>query len=154
VNDIHGNEVALKDYSGKVLLIVNVACLCGYTDSGYKELIWLQKNYGPKGFEVLGFPCNQFGAQEPWPESHIYDWVSENYELNFQLFSKVTVYGDDAHPLYRYFSSELGRVPTWNFAKYVVNRAGKVVKFFSTTAPFKDISDYLEAMFAEERTDL
>nr|QZX63200.1 glutathione peroxidase isoform 1 [Halisarca dujardinii] len=154
MKDIHGHEVPLKEYSGKVLLIVNVACLCGYTDGGYRELIWLQNEYASKGLEVLGFPCNQFGSQEPWPESEIHEWVSENYQLNFQLFSKVTVFGDDAHPLYRYLSKEMGRVPTWNFAKYIVNRAGKVVKFFPTTSDFQQLNDFLERMFANERTDL
>ena len=153
----HDHHMQLSPFTSspmQVLLIVNVASLCGYTDSGYRELIWLQENYGPKGFLVLGFPCNQFGSQEPWPNSHILEWVKENYDLNFQLFSKVTVYGDDAHPLYRHLSQETGRVPTWNFAKYIVNRMGNVVKFFPTTANFNDVNNYLETMFAEERADL
>lgn len=131
----------------KVLLIVNVASLCGYTDINYRELIWLQQHHAPQGFSVLAFPCNQFGAQEPWPEEDILAWVEETYaDVNFPLFSKVKVFGDDADPLYKYLVRETGSGPRWNFAKYLVNRNGVPVAFFTTTSSFEDVNRYLEGM--------
>ena len=102
---------------------------------------------------MLAFPCNQFGSQEPWPEPHIQEWVKENYDINFPMFSKVTVFGNDATPLYSYLSETLGKVPTWNFAKFIIDRNGIPVKFFSTKSKFEDVNSYLEAMLME-RTEL
>ena len=96
---------------------------------------------------MLAFPCNQFGAQEPWPEEDILAWVEETYaDVNFPLFSKVKVFGDDADPLYKYLVRETGSGPRWNFAKYLVNRNGVPVAFFTTTSSFEDVNRYLEGM--------
>ena len=103
---------------------------------------------------MLAFPCNQFAAQEPWPEEEIRTWVEETYEdVNFPLFSKIRVFGDDADPLYKYLVKETGSGPRWNFAKYLVDRKGVPVAFFPTTSLFQNINKHIEGML-EERDEL
>jgi glutathione peroxidase len=132
---IDGVEVALSDYRGKVLLIVNVASRCGFTPQ-YTGLEKLHSEFKNRGFEVLGFPCNQFGSQEPGSESEIRNFCETNYHVTFPLFSKIEVNGPNAHPLYKFLTSEKpGFMGTkrikWNFTKFLIDRAGKPIKRYS-----------------------
>jgi len=142
---IEGREQRLDAYKGKVLLIVNVASECGFTPQ-YSGLEALQKRYGAQGFSVLGFPSNQFGAQEPGTEAEIANFCEKNYGVTFPMFAKVDVNGSGAHPLYKYLTSEkAGLLGTeaikWNFTKFLIDREGKpVARFGSSTKP-----DALEA---------
>jgi glutathione peroxidase len=135
VSDINGKPVKLDRYNGEVLLIVNVASECGFTPQ-YAGLQALQEKFHSRGFEVLGFPCNQFGRQEPGSEAEIAAFCDRNYHVTFPLFAKVDVNGDDAAPLYRYLKSEkrglLGsEAIKWNFTKFLVDRAGHVLKRYA-----------------------
>jgi len=131
VDDIGGKPVKLDRYKGKVLLVVNTASKCGFTPQ-YKGLEALYRKYKDKGLEVLGFPCNQFGAQEPGSEQEIATFCETNYDVTFPMFAKVDVNGDNAAPLYRYLkSAKPGLLGTeaikWNFTKFLVDRSGNVV---------------------------
>ena len=131
VDDIHGKPVRLSRYEGKVLLIVNVASKCGFTPQ-YKGLETLYDKLHGKGLEVLGFPCNQFGAQEPGSEAEIEQFCELNFGVTFPLFAKVDVNGDDAAPLFKYLKAEkpglLGiEAIKWNFTKFLVDRKGRVL---------------------------
>ncbi len=135
--DITGKDVDLSQYQGKVLLIVNTASKCGFTPQ-YKGLQALFEKYRERGLEVLGFPCNQFGHQEPGDEAAISEFCELNFGVDFPLFGKIDVNGDDAHPLYRHLKEEapglLGsKAVKWNFTKFLVNRDGKVVKRYAPT---------------------
>jgi glutathione peroxidase len=131
VDDIQGKPVPLDRYKGKVLLVVNVASQCGFTPQ-YKGLEALQQKYRDRGFEVLGFPCNQFGAQEPGSEQEIAQFCELNYGVSFPMFAKVDVNGEQAAPLYKHLkSAKKGLLGTeaikWNFTKFLVDRNGEVV---------------------------
>lgn len=134
VADIDGNEVPLSSFQGKVLLIVNTASQCGYTPQ-YKGLQELYTKYKDRGFEVLAFPANEFGAQEPGTNEQIKEFCTANYKVSFPLFSKIVVKGPGIHPLYEFLTSEstnprfAGTIP-WNFTKFLVNRKGEVVARF------------------------
>ena len=135
--DIDGNERSLAEFRGKALLVVNVASKCGFTPQ-YKGLEELQKAWHGRGFEVLGFPCDQFGHQEPGNEAEIRDFCSLTYDVSFPMFSKVEVNGDHAHPLYRWLKAEKkGVLGTegikWNFTKFLVDREGQVVERYAPT---------------------
>jgi glutathione peroxidase len=135
VKDIHGKTVPLDRYKGKVLLIVNTASKCGFTPQ-YKGLEALYQKLRDKGLVVLGFPCNQFGAQEPGSEDEIASFCEINYGVTFPLFAKVDVNGDDAAPLYRHLkAAKPGLLGTeaikWNFTKFLVDRNGEVVARFA-----------------------
>ena len=135
--DIDGNERSLGEYRGKLLLIVNVASQCGFTPQ-YKGLEALHRKYGDKGVEVLGFPCNQFGKQEPGDAEEIKKFCSLNYDVTFPLFAKIDVNGPQAHPLYNYLTREkggglLGRGIKWNFTKFLIDRDGEVIARFAPT---------------------
>jgi glutathione peroxidase len=125
-----GDDVALKRFEGQVLLIVNTASACGFTPQ-YRGLEALQKEFGPRGFAVLGFPCNQFGSQEPGDARQIEQFCESNYAVTFPMFAKIDVNGGDAHPLYQFLKSEksglLGSSIKWNFTKFLVDRSGRVV---------------------------
>ena len=126
----HGEEIALTDYRGKVLLIVNTASRCGFTPQ-YAGLDALYRDLRDRGLVVLGFPCNQFGAQEPGDAEEIARFCSLKYDVSFPLFSKVDVNGVDAHPLYEWLKAQapglLGsRAIKWNFTKFLIARDGKV----------------------------
>ncbi len=131
VDDIHGKPVKLDKYRNKVLLIVNTASKCGFTPQ-YKGLEALYEKLHGKGLEILGFPCNQFGAQEPGTEKEIAQFCELNYGVTFPLFAKVEVNGGNAAPLYRYLKAEkpglLGsEAIKWNFTKFLVDRKGNVL---------------------------
>jgi glutathione peroxidase len=137
---ITGEEITLSRWRGQALLIVNVASQCGFT-SQYEGLELLQKTYGPRGFAVLGFPCNQFGAQEPGDESQIAQFCEARFGVSFPMFAKVEVNGEGAHPLFKHLkAAKTGVFGTegikWNFTKFLVDRAGEVAgRYASTTTP-------------------
>ena len=133
VKSIEGKDVKLSDYKGKVLLIVNVASKCGATPQ-YEQLQALQKKYESKGLVVLGFPCNQFGMQEPGSETQIKEFCESTYEVSFPLFAKIDVNGDKEAPLYHFLKEtapESGNIG-WNFEKFIVGKDGKVAARFKT----------------------
>jgi len=135
--DISGTERSLADYRGKLLLIVNVASRCGLTPQ-YTGLEALYRKYKDRGLEVLGFPCNQFGSQEPGSEAEIQSFCSTSYDVSFPMFGKIDVNGEGTHPLYRHLKGEkpgiLGtEAIKWNFTKFLVNRKGEVVKRYAPT---------------------
>jgi glutathione peroxidase len=138
VKDIDGKATSLKAYDGKVLLIVNVASHCGFTPQ-YKALEAVYEKYKDKGFAVLGFPCNQFGAQEPGTNDEIKQFCSSKYNVTFPMFDKIEVNGPGRHPLYGALAGQESPFPgdiKWNFTKFLVGRDGKIVKRFeSRTTP-------------------
>ena len=137
---IGGKAIKMSEFKGKTLLIVNVASRCGFTPQ-YKGLESLYRDYKDRGFVVLGFPCNQFGAQEPGSEADIQSFCSTTYDVTFPMFQKVNVNGEDAHSLFKILKkAEKGILGTeaikWNFTKFLVSSSGEVLKRFSpTTAP-------------------
>ena len=135
VKDIDMNLVDLSSYEGKTLLIVNVASKCGFTPQ-YKDLQNLYEKYQDQGLEVLGFPCNQFGAQEPGTNEEVKSFCDLNYNVSFKMFDKIDVNGSDASPLFKFLKHESpGIMGTeaikWNFTKFLVNKDGQVVKRLS-----------------------
>ena len=134
---IDGVERTLSDYRGKALLVVNVASKCGFTPQ-YAGLEALHRKLSERGFAVLGFPCDQFGHQEPGDEAEIKDFCSRNYDVTFPLFAKIEVNGGDAHPLYQWLKSEKAGVLgteaiKWNFTKFLIDRSGQVERRYAPT---------------------
>jgi glutathione peroxidase len=143
MKDIDGHEKSLSDYTGKVLLVVNVASKCGFTPQ-YKGLQKLYERFHERGFEILGFPSNDFGRQEPGTEEEIKTFCSTTYGVTFPLFSKIAVAGKEIHPLYAFLTGKetnpgfAGKI-TWNFNKFLLDRAGAVVyRFDSKDEPMGD----------------
>ena len=150
VEDITGKEVTLDKYRGKAMLIVNTASKCGFTPQ-YKGLEALYEKLHGKGLDILGFPCNQFGAQEPGSESEIEQFCEINYGVTFPMFAKVDVNGDAAAPLYKYLKKEkaglLGsEAIKWNFTKFLVDRNGKVVERYAPNAEPASIEPDIEKL--------
>ena len=146
----NGNQVALGDYAGKVLLIVNTASKCGFTPQ-YTGLESLQKTYSANGFSVLAFPCNQFGGQEPGTEQEIESFCDLNYQTSFPLFSKIEVNGASSHPLFTHLKSEAPGVLCskrikWNFTKFLINQQGEVVKRYAPSTKPEAIAKDIEAL--------
>ena len=146
VQTITGDKARLGSYENQVMLVVNTASKCGFTPQ-YEGLEALYKRYKDQGFVVLGFPCNQFGRQEPGSESDIEEFCQLNYGVSFPMFAKIDVNGDDADPLFKYLkNSQKGILGSekikWNFTKFLVNRDGKVIaRFASTVKPENLIKD-------------
>ncbi|KAJ6847711.1 putative phospholipid hydroperoxide glutathione peroxidase [Iris pallida] len=153
VKDIDGKDVSLSKFKGKVLLIVNVASRCGLTTSNYTELSHIYEKYKTQGFEILAFPCNQFGSQEPGSNSDIKQFACTRFKAEFPIFDKVDVNGPNTAPVYQFLKSSaggfLGDLVKWNFEKFLVDKSGKVVERYPpTTSPFqieKDIRKLLAA---------
>ncbi|MEO6366282.1 MAG: glutathione peroxidase [Luteimonas sp.] len=148
-DDIDGQQKPLSDYAGKVLLIVNVASRCGFTPQ-YTGLEQLEREYGARGFDVLGFPCDQFGHQEPGNEAEIKNFCSLTYDVTFPMFRKVDVNGASAHPLWTWLKEEKGGflgidAIKWNFTKFLVGRDGRVIKRYAPTDEPKSIARDIEA---------
>jgi glutathione peroxidase len=150
VKDIDGKEIQLYDYKGKVLLIVNVASRCGFTKQ-YNGLEEIYRKYKERGFEVLAFPCNDFGNQEPGTNEEIKEFCSSKFDVSFQLFDKVKVLGDDKEPLYAFLTdnpvtgkSDIG----WNFEKFIVDREGNIVKRLKSNVD--PLSEILITVLEEE----
>ncbi|KAK4266503.1 hypothetical protein QN277_027410 [Acacia crassicarpa] len=142
VKDIRQNDVSLNKYSGKVLLIVNVASHCGLTETNYRELNALYEKYKDQGFEILAFPCNQFGKQEPGTNEQIEEAACTRFKAEFPIFDKIAVNGKEASPLYKFLKKQkkgiFGDGIKWNFTKFLINKEGKVVgRYAPTTAPMK-----------------
>jgi len=147
---ITGSEQSLSDFKGKVTLVVNVASKCGFTPQ-YKGLEAIHKQYSDKGFAVLGFPCDQFGHQEPGDEQEIMNFCSLTYDVSFPMFAKIKVNGDDAHPLYKHLKSEAtGLLGTegikWNFTKFLIGKDGQVVKRYGSMDKPEDIAKDVEKL--------
>lgn len=147
--DIEGNARSLDEFRGKVLLIVNVASKCGFTPQ-YSGLEKLWRDLGPRGLVVLGFPCDQFGHQEPGNEAAISEFCSLNYDVSFPMFAKVDVNGRDAHPLWQWLKDEKGGflgmdAIKWNFSKFLVGRDGRVLKRYAPTDKPESIAADIEA---------
>ena len=150
-----GSQTDLSDQSGKVLLIVNVASKCGFTPQ-YEGLEALQKRYASDGFSVLGFPCNQFGAQEPGDAAEIAAFCTLTYAVDFPIFARIDVNGDHAAPLYSHLKRAapglLGsEAIKWNFTKFLVDRTGKVVKRYAPQTKPLDLTRDIEALLAQPR---
>jgi glutathione peroxidase len=144
-----GENLPLKQFEGKVLLIVNTASKCGFTPQ-YQGLEALHRELSPRGFAVLGFPCNQFGAQEPGDASEIANFCESKYDVSFPMFEKIDVNGAHAHPLYGYLKAEksglLGASIKWNFTKFLVDRSGKVVARHAPTTTPQALTREIEAL--------
>lgn len=152
VKTIDGRETTLAEYRGQVLLIVNVASQCGFTPQ-YAGLEELYRRYRDQGFSVLGFPCNQFMKQEPGDLDAIRSFCSLKYNVTFPMFAKIDVNGPNAHPLYQFLKSHrrgfLGtQAIKWNFAKFLVDRSGNVVKRYSTVRSPQSIAGDIEPLLA------
>ena len=146
---VEGNDWSLGDYKGKVLLVVNVASECGYTPQ-YTGLEALYRKFKDRGFEVLGFPCNQFGAQEPGTEAQIKSFCETRFGVSFPLFAKIAVNGPETHPLYEFLkSAEPGLLGTeaikWNFTKFLVGKDGSVLKRYAPQTRPEAIAGDIEA---------
>jgi glutathione peroxidase len=144
-----GEDIPLKRFEGRVLLIVNTASACGFTPQ-YKGLQALHQALAPRGFSVLGFTCNQFGGQEPGDAKQIEEFCAGNYAITFPMFAKIDVNGSNAHPLFNYLKSEkaglLGSSIKWNFTKFLVDRSGKVVARHAPTAKPEGLTREIEAL--------
>jgi glutathione peroxidase len=143
--DLNGREAPLADYRGKVLLIVNTASKCGFTPQ-YDGLEELYKDLGEEGFVVLGFPCNQFGAQEPGDSEEIATFCKATYDVSFPMFAKVDVNGPNASPLFRWLKKEAtglfgSQSIKWNFTKFLIGRDGKVVDRYAPTTKPEDLRE-------------
>lgn len=157
LKDIDGKDVNLAKFKGEVLLIVNTASFCGYTPQ-YKELEATYEQYKAKGFEVLAFPANEFGHQEPEANPVIKEFCTSKYRVTFPLFSKIVVKGEGIHPLYQFLTSKetnpkfAGEIP-WNFAKFLVNRKGEIVARFQPgdTPDSEKVVKAIETALAEPK---
>ena len=150
--DIDGQPRPLADYAGNVLLIVNVASKCGFTPQ-YEGLEQLWRTYRDRGLVVLGFPCDQFGHQEPGDEAEIRNFCALTYDVDFPLFSKIDVNGSNAHPLWKWLKEEKGGLLgigaiKWNFTKFLVGRDGRVIKRYAPTDEPKSLARDIEAALA------
>jgi glutathione peroxidase len=156
MKDIDGKDVDLAKFKGKVLLIVNTASQCGYTPQ-YKDLQAIYEKYKDQGFEVLAFPANEFGSQEPGDNQQIKEFCSTHYKVGFPLFSKIVVKGEGIHPLYAFLTSEetnpkfAGKIP-WNFTKFLANRKGEVIgRFEPKDSPSSEkVTGEIEKALAEK----
>jgi len=144
VKDTYGDDVSLADYKGKVLLIVNTASKCGFTPQ-FEGLEKLYTELSGKGFEILGFPCNQFANQDPGTNEEIRNFCLMNYGVSFPMFEKIDVNGDNAAPLYQYLKNEKGGIGgkniKWNFTKFLVDKDGTVLKRYASAHTPEDIRD-------------
>lgn len=147
---LNGKEQSLAEYEGKVMIIVNTASKCGFTPQ-YEGLEKLYQQYRDKGLVVLGFPCNQFGAQEPGEGGEIQEFCQLNYGVSFPMFDKIDVNGNGTHPLYDYLKKQAtGVLGTesikWNFTKFLVDREGRVIDRFAPTTKPEDMARDVEAL--------
>lgn len=148
---IDGKEISMSQYKGKVMLIVNVASKCGFTPQ-YEGLEKLYRKYKDKGFVVLGFPCNQFGKQEPGTEEEIMQFCKSNYDVTFPMFSKIDVNGENAHPLYVFLKQKApGILSTqdikWNFTKFLVDQQGNVLQRYAPATTPESIEKDIQKLF-------
>lgn len=149
VKSISGEEVSMSEYKGKVVLIVNTASKCGFTKQ-YEGLEELYEKYKDQGFVILGFPCNQFGSQEPGGNEEIKNFCISTFSVTFPMMSKIDVNGDDADPLYKFLKKEkggiLGDEIKWNFTKFLIDREGNVVDRFASQKTPKALEKEVEKL--------
>lgn len=149
---LDGQNKSLADYQGKVLLIVNTASKCGFTPQ-FAGLEKLYHKYHEQGLEILGFPCNQFGGQDPGSNEQIGEFCSKNYGVSFPMFSKVNVKGPEAHVIFRYLTNQskgiLGSGIKWNFTKFLVNRQGEVINRYAPTTKPESLEQDIEQALAQ-----
>ena len=149
---LDGKNKSFADYEGKVLLIVNTASKCGFTPQ-FSGLEKLYEKYKDQGFEVLGFPCNQFGGQDPGSNEQIGAYCQKNYGVNFPMFAKVDVKGPEAHILFRYLTNNskgiLGNGIKWNFTKFLIGKDGKVLNRFAPTTKPEELQSEIETALAQ-----
>lgn len=149
VKNISGEEVSMSDYKGKVVLIVNTASKCGFTKQ-YEGLEELYEKYKDQGFVILGFPCNQFGSQEPGSNEEIKNFCTSTFSVTFPMMSKIDVNGDDADPLYKFLKKEKGGILgddiKWNFTKFLIDREGNVVDRFASQKTPKALEKEVEKL--------
>lgn len=155
VTSIDGEPTTLEEWRGDVLLIVNVASQCGYTPQ-YAGLEALFRTRRSQGFAVLGFPCDQFGHQEPGDEAEIKAFCSLNYDVSFPLFAKVDVRGRDAHPLFAWLGAEQpglagSKAIKWNFTKFLIDRTGRVVRRYAPSTAPEALAEDIDSLLAQER---
>jgi glutathione peroxidase len=150
---LEGREQSLSEFAGQVALVVNTASECGFTPQ-FAGLESLYERYAADGLVVLGFPCNQFGGQEPGTEAEIGAFCQRNYGVSFPMFAKIDVNGGDAHPLYAWLKSErggiLGGAIKWNFTKFLVGRDGEVLARYGSTTKPEDLAEDIEKALAQE----
>ncbi|KAL2089930.1 hypothetical protein ACEWY4_014618 [Coilia grayii] len=158
VVNIRGRLVSLEKYRGSVSLVVNVASECGFTEDHYTDLQQLQKDFGPYHFNVLGFPCNQFGQQEPGSDKEIDSFVRRVYGVSFPLFSKIGVVGAGANNAFKYLTDASGKEPDWNFWKYLIDVDGKVIDAWGPQTSVKEIrpkvADMVRKLILKKKTEL
>jgi Glutathione peroxidase len=146
-DSLSGEPIAMRRFAGEVVLVVNTASQCGFTPQ-YSGLESLYRQYQERGFAVLGFPCNQFGAQEPGNAAEIANFCDVNFGVTFPLFAKVDVNGAKAHPLFQYLKKELpgwtGTAIRWNFTKFLIGRDGKPIRRFAPTTTPQQLAPYIE----------
>lgn len=148
-NSLQGSPISMENFSGKTILVVNTASKCGLTPQ-YEGLEKLYQKYKDKGLVILGFPCNQFGNQEPGDEKSISEGCLINYGVSFPMFSKIEVNGDNTHPIYIYLKKALpgilGSRIKWNFTKFLIDSKGKPIKRFAPTTTPESIEKYLKVL--------
>ena len=154
-DSLDGHPISLSEFTGRVLLIVNTASKCGFTPQ-YAALEQLYRSYKSRGFVVLGFPCNQFGQQEPGSASDIGSFCERNYGVSFPMFAKIDVNGPAAHPLYRFLKERKAglfgtRAIKWNFTKFLIDRDGNVVSRFAPSTKPLDLAPSVERLLNGER---
>ncbi|WP_019133139.1 glutathione peroxidase [Peptoniphilus obesi] len=149
VKDIQGNDLSLEKFKGKVMLIVNTASNCGFTKQ-YDGLQKLYEKYKDQGFVILGFPCNQFGKQEPGDEKEIANFCTDTFNVTFPMMSKIEVNGENTHPLYKFLKKEKGEVLgdeiKWNFTKFLVDKEGNLVDRFAPQKTPEEIEDDIKEL--------
>ena len=149
INQLNGKEIAMSDFQGKAVLIVNTASRCGFTYQ-YKGLEKLYQNYKDNGLVVIGFPCDQFGHQEPGNSKEIQSFCRDNYDVTFPMSRKIEVNGANADPLYKYLKQKLKGILNnsikWNFTKFLIDRNGKPFKRFSSTVKPEDIAPFINEL--------
>ncbi|WP_028977580.1 glutathione peroxidase [Sporolactobacillus terrae] len=152
VKDLNENSVSLANYKGKVLLIVNTATQCGFTPQ-YEGIQKLYENYQPEGFEILDFPCDQFGHQAPGTNEEINQFCSMRYHTTFPRFARINVNGEHADPLYTYLKSQKGGILSsnikWNFTKFLIDRSGTVVQRYASTVKPEKIAEDIEKLLKQ-----
>lgn len=148
---LEGGEESLQQYAGKVILIVNTASKCGFTPQ-FHGLEELYEKYRDQGFVVLGFPCNQFGSQEPGDSEQIGEFCQRNYGVSFPMFAKVDVKGPEAHPIFRYLTREtkgfINRNIKWNFTKFLIGREGNIIDRYAPTTKPESLAEDIEKALA------
>ncbi|EFC47763.1 predicted protein [Naegleria gruberi] len=152
VKDADLNDVSMADYKGKVVMIVNVASRCGFTKQ-YDEIQEVYNKYKDQGFEVLAFPCNQFGSQEPGTNEEICTFARTKFKVTFKIFDKINVNGSETIPLYNFLKKEgagfLVDAVKWNFTKFLVSKSGKVLKRYAPNTSPKDMEDDIQKLLKE-----